>query len=318
MGWMKEVEEKMRQLTSSQCNLKTITNEITQTKAVLDDLASHESDMKTLIDLSKRIVDECQESKIEQHVSSIQNRYHNAKKVLTKHMDKLQKVFQKKDSIEDYEKWLNNSKEKLKEFENISAGISETKISNFKLIIADKENGSVLLEKAIETGENIFSEIAPNDREKIRTEIRALRDGWENHIDYMNSLNKTFETLMLEKSTHNERLNQIKIWLNGMKPKVTSKIELGTTLTQKKSILMGLKTMQQEIASHLTNIDGIYEKTCTSEENTDSLKTTKSEIEDVNNRMKDQIRLASSFVEERENYIDLLEKAKDIISTLTM
>ena len=320
--WMKEVEEKMRQLTSSQCNLKTITNEITQTKAVLDDLSSHESDMKTLVDLSKRIVDECQESKIEQHVSSIQNRYHNAKKVLTKHMDKLQKVFQnkdlQKDSIEDYEKWLNNSKEKLKEFENISAGISETKISNFKLIIADKENGSVLLEKAIETGENIFSEIAPNDREKIRTEIRALRDGWENHIDYMNSLNKTFESLMLEKSTHNERLNQIKIWLNGIKPKVTSNIELGTTLTQKKSILMGLKTMQQEIASHLTNIDGIFEKICTSEENTDSLKTTKSEVEEVNNRMKDQIRLASSYVEEHENYIDLLEKAKDIISTLTM
>ena len=112
-------------------------------------------------------------------------------------MEKLQKVFQdkdlQKDSIQEYEKWLTNSKQKLKEFENMKTIYSDTKINDFKLIMADKENASVLLEKAIEAGENMFSERAPNDRDRMTPGIRSLRDGWGNHIDNMDVLNKSIE-----------------------------------------------------------------------------------------------------------------------------
>ena len=104
--------------------------------------------------------------------------------------------------------WLKNSKQKLKEFENMNSMCSESKINDFKLVMADKENGSVLLEKAIEAGDNMSSEIAQNDRERMRSEIRSLRDGWENHIDYMNTLNKTIEALLVQRSTFDDSFNQ--------------------------------------------------------------------------------------------------------------
>ena len=65
---------------------------------------------------------------------------------------------------------------------------SDSKMNDFKLVMADKENGSVLLEKAIEAGDNMSSEIAPNDREKMRSEMRLLREGWENPTDHMNTI----------------------------------------------------------------------------------------------------------------------------------
>ena len=151
-------------------------------KTVQDELiSSHVDDFKDLTNLSITIMGECPESKVEQHVSALNTRYNVITKNLTNHMEKLQKVFQdkdlQKDSIQEYEKWLTNSKQKLKEFENMKTICSETKINDFKLIMADKENGSVLLEKAIEAGENMFSEIAPNDRDRMSSEIRSLRDG---------------------------------------------------------------------------------------------------------------------------------------------
>ena len=59
-------------------------------------------------------------------------------------MEKLQKIFHNKDLqkefIQGYEKWLKNSKDKLQEFENLQTLCSDSKINDFKLIMANKEN----------------------------------------------------------------------------------------------------------------------------------------------------------------------------------
>ena len=174
-------------------------------KTVQDEIISHVEDFKELTILSDTIMGECPESKVEQHVSALNTRYNVITKNLTNHMEKLQKVFQdkdlQKDSIQQYEKWLTNSKQKLKEFENMKTICSDTKINHFKLIMADKENGSVLLERPIEAGENMSSERAPNDRDRMTPEIRSPRDGWGNHIDNMNVLNNSIEALFLQKSS---------------------------------------------------------------------------------------------------------------------
>ena len=154
----------MRQVTGAQVNLQTFEKEMHNLKDIQNELVSHVGDFKDLTNLLETIIAECPESRIEQQVSSINNRYNTVTKHLTKHMEKLQKIFHNKDlqkeSIQEYEKWLKNSKDKLQEFENLQTLCSDSKINDFKLIMANKENGSVLLEKAIESGENIFSEIA--------------------------------------------------------------------------------------------------------------------------------------------------------------
>ena len=75
------------------------------------------------------------------------------------------------------------------------------------------------MKKAIESGENIFSEIAPSNRDKIRSEIRSLRDGWENHIDYMNNINKGIEALLLKKTSFEESFNQTQNWIESASSK---------------------------------------------------------------------------------------------------
>merc|ERR1712013_579058 len=235
-----------------------------------------------------------------------------------------QKVFQdkdlQKDSIQEYEKWLTNSKQKLKEFENMKTICSDSKINDFKLIMADKENGSVLLEKAIEAGENMFSEIAPSDRDRMRSEIRSLRDGWENHIDYMNILNKSIEALLLQKSSFDESFKQTETWIEAVSSKLQAKIDFGSNLSDKKTIHQNLKGIQQDISSHETILNTLSEKAASMGE--PAIKKRFDEAlkrySDLNDTNRKNTELAEKYVEEHEQLNNLLEKAADLISHLNI
>merc|ERR1711915_458102 len=123
-----------------------------------------------------------------------------------------------------------------------------------------KENGSVLLEKAIEAGENIFSEIAPSDRDRMRSEIRSLRDGWENHIDYMNKINKGIEALLLKKSSFEESFNQTQNWIESVSSKYKYNLEFGSNIAEKKSIQQSLRSLQQDLTSNETILSALKDK----------------------------------------------------------
>merc|ERR1712106_411414 len=323
-SWLKETEDRVRQVTGTQVNLETFEKEMLNLKTVQDDLVSHVNEFKELTNLSETIMAECPESKVEQYVSSLNNRYNVISKTLTTHMEKLQKIFQnkdlQKDSIEEYEKWLKNSKQKLKEFENMKTICSDSKINDFKLIMADKENGSVLLEKAIEAGENMFSKIAPNDRDKMRSEIRSLRDGWENHIDYMNTLNKSIEAFLLQKSSFDESFNQTQKWIESVSSKIKKKLDIGANLADKKVIQQNLKAIEQDMSSHEAILNNLSEKVNSIGEpdvkkRFESTMKTYSELKEANNKNAD---LAGEYVEEHEKLNELLEKATDLISYLNI
>ena len=89
----------------------------------------------------------------------------------------------------------------------------------------------------------MFSEIAPNDRDKMRSEIRSLRDGWENHIDYMNILNKSIEALLLQKSSFDESFKQTENWIESIGSKIKNQLDFGSNLSDKKAIHQSLKGM---------------------------------------------------------------------------
>ena len=321
--WMKETEDKIRQLTSSHVNLETFEKELLLVKKAEEDMKNHEDDLKNLLNLSQTIKEECPESKTEQIANTLKSRFESAISTLNKHSEKLKGVFQsndlQKDTIESYEKWLKNSKEQLEGYENISSGISSAEINKFKLIMADKENGSVLLEKAIETAENIFSQIAPKDREKIRNEIRSLRDGWENHIDYMISLSKAFDSVILEKSTFTERLKQVCNWYENVECYMIKDIELGSNLAHKKTILGNSKSLLQDINTNILNINSLIENKKQFEDDMMSkLSSIHDNVKKLEAKIEKDVQIATDYVTEHEEYNDKFEETKDFISSLTI
>merc|ERR1719394_2204742 len=293
-------------------------------KKLQQELAGQAQEFDALTKLSHEISSVSPESRVDQHVAGITARYSTITKSLSKHVEKLEKMLKNKDiqgdSIKEFKAWLENSRKQLKEYENPSLAGFEVKASNFKLIMADKENGSVLLEKAIETGEDMFSQIAPNDREKMRAEIRELRDSWENHIDYMNTINKTIDALLLKKTSFEESLNQLLIWLDTAKSKVAASVPILATITDKKSTQQDFKVLQQDISSHEGIFQGLKEKVENVGDSSISAKFEAATKTYEETRVKNQKNLdtASKHVLDHEKLNELMEKHRDMTTYLNI
>jgi nesprin-1 len=323
-SWLKEREDRVRQATGTQVNMDTVEQEMGSLLTLQAELTGQATEIQALVELSQEITSVCPESRVDQQVKNISARYATVTKSLAKHMDKLEKMLKNKDiqgdSIKEFKAWLDNSRKQLKEFENPSILNFESKANDFKLIMADKENGSVLLEKAIETGEDMFAQVAPNDREKMRAEIRALRDSWENHIDYMNTINKSIEALLVKKSSFEESFSQLQMWIQCMSSKVQASVLLSANIVDKKATLQEFKQIQLDISSHEGIFNGLKEKISTMGDSAisakfDSTMTTYKELSQKNQKNVD---VATEYVSDHEKMDELVEKTRDMTNYLNI
>ena len=323
-SWLKEREERVRQATGTQVNMETVDQEVTSLKTLQKELSEQSKDFQSLSKLAEEISSVCSESRVDQQVASISARYSTITQSLTKHMDKLDQMLKNKDiqggSIKQFETWLANSKKQLKEFEDPSFINTDSKASDFKLIMADKENGSVLLEKAIETGEDMFSQVAPSDREKMRAEIRALRDSWENHIDYMNTINKSIEALLLNKSSFEESFNQLQTWLTTISANVQPTVPVSATITEKRATLQELKQMQQDISSHEGLFHNLMERATTMADSgiNAKIETTMTKYKDISARNQKNLDISNEYASDHQKLEELLEKMRDMTTYLNI
>ena len=259
-SWLKDTEETIRFATHSQISFEKFDSEKQKLGKIQNEITKQSIEFEGLIKVAKEISKENPDSKVEVQAQTMQARYNTAAQSLADHITKLDKLFKNKDfqrdAIKNYKEWLEKSKKELKTFEdfasstNKSAGSCEIKSKELKSVLAEKEVGHELLEKAIEAGENLFSEIAPADREKMRAEIRALRDSWEYHIDYMSSINKMMESAMVEWSSFEDSIVKTTKWLENTTERYNQGLSECASLSDKKANLQAMKALNQEITSH--------------------------------------------------------------------
>ena len=328
--WLKETEETIRLAINSHVSFENFDSEKQKLTNIQNEIARQAPEFDKFSQIALEIVKENPESKIEQQAQTMKTRYANASKSLATHIDRLDKVFKNKDfqrdAINKYTAWLEKSKAKLKEFESFAASTTkssasyEAKIKELKSVMADKEVGHELLEKAIEAGENLFSEIAPTDREKMRTEIRSLRDSWENHIDYMSSVNKMVESIMIQWSSFEDSLSQTQKWLEDVTARINQTSGFGANLAEKKSNLQAVKALNQEIVSHGSVLVSLKQKFATigDSDMKAKLDTVSSSYEALAKKIKAELDKMSKDVFAHEKYSACFEKARDLLNNANL
>ncbi|QQP31637.1 Nesprin1like [Caligus rogercresseyi] len=150
-----------------------------------------------------------------------------------------------------------------------------------------------------------------NDRETIRIHIRAMRDGWEDLIDYMNGIQKNVAGLAMQWSSFDESFEQVKNWLDGSR----KKLEAATTsfcadLSAKKTVLQDLKTLEHDISSHYTFLDNMKHKSdeLNNPMAVKALNASFLEYEALKNSVSESLGVWKGYVSEHEDYRSELEK----------
>ena len=327
-SWLKETEDLIRSATGSQIDLENFDSEKQKLLKLTNDIADNSSKFAELAVIAKQIKVECPDSKVDLSVQSLNARYSSVSRMLSLHLERLNRIFLNMDSqrgiTQVYNQWLINSKARLKEFEdfskskNLSCATVEVKMKELKILMSDKETGNQLLEKAIDAGEQIFSEISPSDRETIRTGIRALRDGWESHIDYMNAVNKKVEAVMLQWSSLEDKLIQIEKWLELAQEKSKLNVFKGNDLSNNKALLHQFKSLQHDIESHKPILQSLQDSMSSTGDATLQKRLTRVETlyKDISENNSVNLSGLSKIVYDQEKLNLSIEKAKDLLDNV--
>ncbi|CAB4070178.1 SYNE1 [Lepeophtheirus salmonis] len=301
-NWIKETEESIKtNLIADLESAKQISGDCEQ---IENNILSYEPNVTELVELSKEILRKHPASRAGGTADHIKSKYEHFKATISEQLSNIKDLIKnqsaQKNYIDAYEKWLKNCKNELKEFENIddlkSKQLTIKKLTKLKEIISGKDIGHKLLERAISEGENLFSYIPKNDRETIRCQIREMRDGWEDLIDYMNVIQKNVAGLAMQWSSFDESFEQAKNWLESSNKK--------------------LNNAKQDVNSHYTILENMRLK---SEELNncmamDALKTCSNEYETLKSNVCEQIDIWKGYVTEHEDYRTELEKVADFIN----
>jgi vacuolar-type H+-ATPase subunit I/STV1 len=109
-------------------------------------------------------------------------------------------------------------------------------------------------------GERLYPHTAAVGRDKIRTELRHLRDRWDEVEVRLNEMQKKREVLAQHKSSLQESLQQTKAWLDAMEKTVAQEITNNVAPSDVRSRLVKIKTVQQEVASHWRLVENVKSK----------------------------------------------------------
>ena len=329
-SWLKETEDTIRLATNSHVSFENFEDENQKLTRIQNEMSRKSEEFTELSKVSNEIMVENPESRVEQQTQALNSRYALATNALAVHIEKLSKIFEnkdlQKDAINVYTAWLEKSKSQLKEFESFASSTTKSsasfdaKIKELKCVMAEKEVGHELLEKAIEAGENLFSEIAPTDREKMRNEIRSLRDSWENHIDYMSSVNKKIDSIMIQWSSFEESLVKTQKWVESMTEKCQEISITGDDLSDKKSNLLVIKSLNQEIVAHSSVLESLKQKFATigDTDTKNKLEAAEKSYEKLRLKNASNLEQMNQNVIDHETYAATFEQARDLLNSANL
>lgn len=107
--------------------------------------------------------------------------------------------------------WLDSAEQQLRLQVTASPSVDkplgalQTKMNIVKQFMGQKGAGQELLNDTVSCGEALFSYVSVDERDKIRAELRSLRDKWEDHWANLNQIQKRLEVAMMQWASFDDK-----------------------------------------------------------------------------------------------------------------
>uniref|UniRef100_A0A1B0C1F9 KASH domain-containing protein n=1 Tax=Glossina palpalis gambiensis TaxID=67801 RepID=A0A1B0C1F9_9MUSC len=325
-SWLRDIEARIKVETSSQVNLQNIPKKLQELTRLNQDIKNHEPVITNLEKTSHQLVEKNPEARIGQFVNHLVQRYQTITKSLAAYVDKIlatERAYNDYNkALEEATEWLSESKIEFQELARMgspgSSSATAQQLQTIKNYLNTFDNGQKLINNAVDIGEGIYPIVLPENREKIRTELRGLREKFDYLRDEANALLQQVEAVLIQKTTIEESYTQVSHYLNESKAKAKATDELYPTLAAKKSALQNYKIQLQEATLHKNALKQLQEKAVALYDDESERKTEESihEYNDLSRHIAERINVVSDQVVKHEAYDQVLEKAQDWLNTI--
>lgn len=325
-NWLRDVEGRIKSETSNQVNLPEVPQKLQELAILQQDVLAHEPIINSLEQTSQQLIAKNPEARIGQFVSHLVQRYQTVAKSLSAHIDKIRGAqasnanFAK--ASKDFNEWFGDAKIEFQELARMgspgSSSATAQQLQTIKNYIGTFDNGQLLLNNAVDIGEALYPVVSPENRERIRADLRQMREKYDYLRDEANALLQQVEGVLIQKTSIEESYTQVSHYLNESKAKVSAGHELYPTLATKKAALQNYKTQLQEITLHKNALKQLHDKAVALCDDESERKTDESiqEYNTLSKQITDRINTVGNHVVKHEAYDQVLEKAQDWLNTI--
>lgn len=323
-GWLKEMEAKIKQEASSQIELANVAGKLTDLEAYAKNIQDNRPIFDQLEQVAKQLMASNSEARVGQFAAHSMARYQTVGRNVANLVQHVRSMHQTHEgyleNLKTTQEWLHDARLQFNELARMGSPGSGPTAEQLKLVkafVAELENGQILLNTTVDTGEALYAGVVPENRETIRNQLRQLHEDFDRVHDEANSLLSEVESVLLQKNSIEESYTQVKQWLNESKAKFQGG-ELYGTLAEKKAALQKFKSQLQDNNLHKNALKQLHDKatSLSDEEAEQRVTSSMREYDALSKNLNERIATLENQVVNHETYDQILEKSHDWLTAL--
>ncbi|XP_054713817.1 LOW QUALITY PROTEIN: muscle-specific protein 300 kDa-like [Uloborus diversus] len=322
-SWLKDMESKVKSETSQQVDLDDIQQQLSVIMGLQKEVHSKKPLLDRLHQTMQQISNENPEARLKTQVSQLNSRYQVLDRNLQEAIRRLEALLKVKKDYEtaktELQKWLNEMDQSLKPNLDVSGDKAtlQSKLNTLKDLLSKKEQHTPKLSAVTDAGEVIYLSLNMEGRDRIRSEMRNLRDSWDEKWQKVNAATKNIESSLMAWGTFEESCKQVAVWLNELLNQLGT-IQLKATLSEKKAQLQSYKAMSQGISAHQAVISKLKEKAKSLPESAPKhdVEGFQKQYDELIATIKERVSVCDNHVVEHEKYRIKLEQFQDWLRSL--
>lgn len=285
-----------------------------------DAITAKEKEIDEFVDRSHVLLHTSGAERIKPLISQISNRYQLlhvlSKEVINRWQALVENHRNYQDKLEETSTWLTPLEEHLAMLQHGElANNMEAKASRLQLLLSEREQAEHRLSNLTTIGERLFPDTAAAGREKIRKELRAIRERWDKLEEGIKEQQKLQDAQTLQWSSYQEMLQQTLTWLDAMEKSIQMDPSAWSSAQEVRAKLLKHKTTQQEIVSHKRIIEGVTEKAQALVQltnNESGSKEVQDTVKSINKRYKNLVKNVQKAITRMEESLDVYQQFSDL------
>lgn len=183
-----------------------------------EEVVQYERDIDMFVDQSHALVRISNVDRLKPLITQLSNRYQSlhvlTKEAVTKWRGVVSDHEAFEEKFEENEKWLESVEEALDE--HLSEMNPEKKNNQLQYLLSEREQATHRLASITTIGERLYPDTATNGREKLRQDLRTMRERWERLEAAIMEEQRKQEAQSLQWSSFSDSIQAARNWLDNM------------------------------------------------------------------------------------------------------
>lgn len=326
--WLKDTETKVKNEAASQLELGNIDEKVKELIGYDETIRAHKPQIDELEKTAKAIMEKNFEARCGQIAKHVTARHQTIAKSIGTLLDRsnnAKKTYgaynQHKATCTD---WLKNARIYYNELARMhspgGSGPTREQLELVKAYVNNLPGGQAHINDLVNSAEALYPVVTSDDRDRIRNEVRQLREDFDNIHDEANSLLSQVESLLIQKTTIEESYLQVKQWLTDSQKKLGNQNDLYPTLADKKGALQKFKSQLQDNNLHKNALKQLQDKSLTLAdiEAGEKVKESIKQYDTLSQNLNQRVSACEGYVGNHESYNQVIERAQDWLKGLKL